>query len=91
MLFTLFLFSCNETASKKVYKPQSSGNINSLLVVVDDDLWGASVGEAIRRHIGSCKNIFLELLVLDLVTLDQQSARYKMLIIKCVFSYILNF
>lgn len=53
MLFTLFLFSCNETATKKVYKPQSSGNINSLLVVVDDDLWGASVGEAIRRHIGS--------------------------------------
>mgnify|MGYP000981267257 CR=1 FL=1 len=37
MLFTLFLFSCNETASKKVYKPQSSGNINSLLVVIDDD------------------------------------------------------
>lgn len=53
IVFTLVLFSCNETASKKVYKPQSSGNINSLLVVVDDDLWGASVGEAIRRHIGA--------------------------------------
>ena len=53
MLFTLYLFSCIETESKKAYNPQSSGNINSLLVVVDDDLWGASVGEAIRRHIGS--------------------------------------
>ena len=53
IIFALAFFSCNETASKKVYKPQSSGNINSLLVVVDDDLWGASVGEAIRRHIGS--------------------------------------
>lgn len=53
IIFALAFFSCNETASKKVYKPQSSGNINSLLVVVHDDLWGASVGEAIRRHIGS--------------------------------------
>ena len=53
IIFALAFFSCNETVSKKVYKPQSSGNINSLLVVVDDDLWGASVGEAIRRHIGS--------------------------------------
>jgi len=53
MILGLALTSCNETTSKKVYKPQSSGNINSLLVVVDDDLWGASVGEAIRGHIGS--------------------------------------
>lgn len=53
IIFALAFFSCNETVSKKVYKPQSSGNINSLLVVVDDDLWRASVGEAIRRYIGS--------------------------------------
>ncbi|MGB0185835.1 MAG: DUF4837 family protein [Flavobacteriaceae bacterium] len=47
------LFSCKEGATKKVYKPESSGNINNLLVVVDNDLWNTTVGDAIRTHIGA--------------------------------------
>lgn len=47
------LFSCKEDVTKKVYKPKSSGNINNLLVVVDNDLWNTTVGDAIRTHIGA--------------------------------------
>ena len=50
---SLILFSCKERADKRVYKPDSSGNINSLLVVVNDDLWATSVGDAIRSRIGA--------------------------------------
>ena len=47
------LLSCKEDATKKVYKSDSSGNINNLLVVVDNDLWNNTVGDAIRTHIGA--------------------------------------
>ena len=50
---TAVLFSCKDDTTKKVYKPESSGNINNLLVVVDNDLWNNSVGDAIRTHIGA--------------------------------------
>ncbi len=53
-LCLLFLFSaCNDSNSKKVYKSQSSGNINDLSVVIDNDLWDTSVGETIRSTIGA--------------------------------------
>ena len=50
----VFLFSaCDYSNSKKVYKPQSSGNINNLSVVIDNDLWDTSVGETIRSTVGA--------------------------------------
>tara|TARA_B100000524_G_scaffold133033_1_gene66199 strand:+ start:818 stop:1789 length:972 start_codon:yes stop_codon:yes gene_type:complete len=56
-LKTLFFFfliaSCNESKYNTTYKPSSSGNINNLLVVVDDELWDGLVGDALRRNIGS--------------------------------------
>lgn len=53
-LCVLFLLSaCEDSNSKKVYKPQSSGNINDLSVVIDNDLWESSVGETIRSTIGA--------------------------------------
>jgi len=48
-----FLFiSCNENSSKKNtrYLPSSSGRINSLQVVISNDLWNGLVGEKIREH-----------------------------------------
>jgi len=45
--------ACEDTSSKKVYKPQSSGNINDLSVVIDNSLWDSSVGEAIRSTVGA--------------------------------------
>ena len=49
----LILTACNDSKTKQVYKPQSSGNINNLSVVIDNDLWDASVGETTRSTIGA--------------------------------------
>ena len=49
----LVLTACKDSNSKKVYKPQSSGNINDLSVVIDNSLWDLSVGEAIRSTVGA--------------------------------------
>lgn len=49
-LTVLVLFSCNDKATKnKRLVPASSGNINNLLVVVDNLLWEDKVGETIRN------------------------------------------
>lgn len=54
VLCLLFLLSsCDDTKSKRVYKSQSSGNINDLSVVIDNDLWESSVGETIRSTVGA--------------------------------------
>ena len=53
IIISITFFSCKDDTGKKVYKPDSSGNINNLLVVVDNDLWNTSVGDAIRNHIGA--------------------------------------
>jgi len=46
-------FACNNSNQKRVYKPSSSGNINNLLVVIDDDLWRGRVGDVLREKVGS--------------------------------------
>ena len=51
-LFLVFT-ACEDTSSKKVYKPQSSGNINDLSVVIDNSLWDSPVGEAVRSTVGA--------------------------------------
>jgi hypothetical protein len=53
--FCLFLIltACSDSKTKQVYKPQSSGNINNLSVVMDNDLWDDSVGETIRSTVGA--------------------------------------
>ena len=38
LCLVFFLSACEDSNSKKVYKPQSSGNINDLSVVIDNDL-----------------------------------------------------
>ena len=53
-LFVLcWVFSCEDANAKKTYKANSSGIINSLLVVMDDELWSGPVGDAVRTNIGS--------------------------------------
>ena len=49
----ILLSACDSSDHKKVYKPQSSGNINDLSVVIDNSLWDSSVGETIRSTIGA--------------------------------------
>lgn len=46
-LLCLALMACNE---QKVVLPSSSGNINQLSVVIDNQLWQGEVGETIRKH-----------------------------------------
>ncbi len=52
-LFSIFivLTSCNEGGTKdKSLLPNSVGNINSLQIVIPNDLWTGIVGEAIRNN-----------------------------------------
>ena len=46
------LFSCKSNNQKTIYKSASSGNINSLLVVIDNALWIGSVGDVLRENLG---------------------------------------
>ena len=50
-LFALIaLVSCNNNKTKEAYKQKSVGNINSLQILITDELWGDSVGEEIRNY-----------------------------------------
>jgi hypothetical protein len=51
LLTSLVLFSCKESSSDRhAMLPTSSGNINNLQVVIDNELWEGEVGEVLRRH-----------------------------------------
>lgn len=45
----LLLVSC-KTTPKKTYLPESIGAINSLAVVMDNELWKGKVGDHVRQH-----------------------------------------
>lgn len=50
-LLTLVFLSCEDTKKEKqAMLPTSSGNINNLQVVIEDELWEGEVGEAIRKN-----------------------------------------
>lgn len=53
IITTLVLFSCGEGSKNQRILSDSSGNINSLSVVVDNLLWENNVGDAIREVIGA--------------------------------------
>ena len=49
VLFCVLLLACGETKEdNNIYLPASNGNLNSISVVVDNQLWEGSVGESIR-------------------------------------------
>ncbi len=50
-LLFFIVISCDE--KKKVYKAQSIGAINSVTVVIDNDLWNGEVGDQLRSHFAS--------------------------------------
>ena len=55
LLFSfLLVLSCgNNSGSNQKLLPDSSGNINHLSVVIDNDLWEGSVGETIRNTLAA--------------------------------------
>ena len=48
-MLTLALFSC-DNGPKKRFLPPSTGGVNSLMVVMDTELWKGGVGDKIREH-----------------------------------------
>ncbi|MEO1012120.1 MAG: DUF4837 family protein, partial [Bacteroidota bacterium] len=48
-VFAFFANACKESGTKD-YKPSSIGAINSLAVVMDNELWKGKVGDEVRRH-----------------------------------------
>ena len=49
LLILLLVISCQDKPSKK-YKPASLGAINTLAVVMDNNLWEGPVGDEVRQH-----------------------------------------
>ena len=50
----ILFVSCKETSEDdRGIQADSSGNINSLSVVVESELWNGEVGDAIRKHLAS--------------------------------------
>lgn len=52
LLLLIFVFiSCEETKEQRqAMLPSSSGNINNLQIVIDNELWVGEVGESLRKH-----------------------------------------
>lgn len=51
LLSIVVLFSCNDNGNKKsTYRQSSVGNINSLQILITDELWNDVVGEEIRTY-----------------------------------------
>ena len=50
MLLSFLVLAACEKGPKKKYKPQSLGAINTIAVVMDNNLWKGAVGDKIREH-----------------------------------------
>jgi len=49
VLFCVLILACGDKKEDNtIYLPESNGNLNSISVVVDNELWEGSVGESIR-------------------------------------------
>ena len=52
LLFISLLISCNDTTTKEErIIPNSNGKINSVSIVIDNDLWKGPVGDTIRKYL----------------------------------------
>ena len=47
--FLILILSCKENNSELLL-PESNGTINSISVVIDDDLWSSEIGDLIRKE-----------------------------------------
>lgn len=45
----LMLLSCNESNKSRRFLPPSTGSVNSLMVVMENDLWRGSIGDKVRE------------------------------------------
>lgn len=42
--------SCNNSGAKEKFLPPSTGGVNSLMVVMDTEMWRGTIGDKIREH-----------------------------------------
>lgn len=49
-LLLIVLWSCKDTNPKTKFLPSSTGGINSVLVVINTELWNTEVGDSIRKY-----------------------------------------
>lgn len=53
-LFAVFLSSCNDSGKKdEIILTTSSGNINNVSVIVENEQWEGSIGEALRKNLAA--------------------------------------
>ena len=53
ILILIFIFSISCDSPKSNYTPKSSGNINTLTVVMENSIWESSVGDVVRESFAS--------------------------------------
>ena len=50
VILSMAFLTCKDSGEKKRFLPDSTGGINSLMVVIDTELWKGGVGDKIREH-----------------------------------------
>ena len=50
VILSMTILACKDSGPKKRFLPSSTGGINSLMVVMDTELWKGAVGDKIREH-----------------------------------------
>nr|WP_298996125.1 DUF4837 family protein [uncultured Allomuricauda sp.] len=50
VILSMALFACKDSGKKERFLPPSTGGINSLMVVMDTELWKGAVGDKVREH-----------------------------------------
>ncbi|MEM0930975.1 MAG: DUF4837 family protein [Bacteroidota bacterium] len=50
VIILMTFMACKDLGSKKRFLPPSTGGINSLMVVMDTELWKGAIGDKIREH-----------------------------------------
>lgn len=50
IILVVVLWSCKDSGPKERFLPPSTGGVNSLMVVMDTELWQSDVGDNIREH-----------------------------------------
>ncbi len=49
-IILMVIISCKDSGKKERFLPPSTGGINSLMVVMDSELWKGGIGDKIREH-----------------------------------------
>lgn len=50
LVFVISITSCKDNPQQQDFRPSSIGPLNSITVVIDNDLWKGKVGDKVREH-----------------------------------------